>query len=136
MAESQQANVQVQCSDGTFINILLDASMAEQLKNGQIFITEENGQIGIQQQNGQISSLENINQVEVQSENTRNVPGKNNVENIEPEPTSSKIEQNIEPIGSNAHIEENNRLRALIGLPPIKGSAKNNPPLLQQKGAF
>ena len=136
MAESQQANVQVQCSNGTFINILLDASMAEQLKNGQIFITEENGQIGIQLQNGQINSLENINQVEVQSENTRNVPGKNNVENIEPEPTSSKIEQNIEPTGSNAHIEENNRLRALIGLPPIKGSAKNNPPLLQQKGAF
>ena len=136
MAESQQANVQVQCSNGTFINILLDASMAEQLKNGQIFITEENGQIGIQLQNGQINSLENINQVEVQSENTRNVPGKNNVENIEPEPTSSKIEQNIEPIGSNAHIEENNRLRALIGLPPIKGSAKNNPPLPQQKGAF
>ena len=136
MAESQQANVQVQCSDGKFINILLDASMAEQLKNGQIFITEENGQIGIQLQNGQINSLENINQVEVQSENTRNVPGKNNVENIEPEPTSSKIEQNIEPTGSNAHIEENNRLRALIGLPPIKGSAKNNPPLPQQKGAF
>ena len=136
MAESQQANVQVQCSNGTFINILLDASMAEQLKNGQIFITEENGQIGIQLQNGQINSLENINQVEVQSENTRNVPGKNNVENIEPEPTSSKIEQNIEPMGSNAHIEENNRLRALIGLPPIKGSAKNNPTLPQQKGAF
>ena len=138
MAESQQANVQVQCSNGTFINILLDASMAEQLKNGQIFITEENGQIGIQQQNGQISSLEYVNQVEVQSENAQNVPGKNNVENIEPKPMSSKtqIEQDVEPIGSNAHIEENNRLRALIGLPPIKGSAKNNPALPQQKGAF
>ena len=65
MAETQQqSNVQVQCKDGTFINILLDANMAEQLKNGQIFITEENGQISIQQQDGQIRSLEYVNQVE------------------------------------------------------------------------
>ena len=50
--------------------------------------------------------------------------------------SKTQIEQDVEPIGSNAHIEENNRLRALIGLPPIKGSAKNNPALPQQKGAF
>ena len=38
MAEvQQQSNVQVQCADGSFINILLDANMAAQLKNGQIF---------------------------------------------------------------------------------------------------
>ena len=65
MAEvQQQSNVQVQCADGSFINILLDANMAAQLKNGQIFITEQNGQIAIQQQDGQICSLEYINQVD------------------------------------------------------------------------
>ena len=65
MAEvQQQSNVQVHCADGNFINILLDANMAAQLKNGQIFITEQNGQIAIQQQDGQICSLEYINQVD------------------------------------------------------------------------
>ena len=68
MAEvQQQSNVQVQCADGSFINILLDANMAAQLKNGQIFITEQNGQIAIQQQDGQICSLEYINQVDEES---------------------------------------------------------------------
>ena len=53
MADSQQTNVEVQCADGTFLNILLDVTMAEQLQTGQIFLIEENGQIGIQQQDGQ-----------------------------------------------------------------------------------
>ena len=70
MAELEQTSVEVQCSDGTFLNILLDATMAEQLRNGQIFLTEENGQIGIQQQDGQICLLEYADQTDVAVENT------------------------------------------------------------------
>ena len=70
MAELEQTSVEVQCSDGTFLNILLDATMAEQLRNGQIFLTEENGQIGIQQQDGQICLLEYADQTDVSVENT------------------------------------------------------------------
>ena len=44
--------------------------MAEQLRNGQIFLTEENGQIGIQQQDGQICLLEYADQTDVAVEDT------------------------------------------------------------------
>ena len=92
MADLEQTSVEVQCSDGTFLNILLDAAMAEQLRNGQIFLTEENGQIGIQQQDGQICLLEYADQTDVAVENTEN------------EPNNSKTIEN-----NQIHIEENNR---------------------------
>ena len=106
MAESQQTNVEVQCADGTFLNILLDVTMAEQLQNGQIFLIEENGQIGIQQQDGQqICLLEYANHEDI------------TVENAENQQKNSNEIQNV--TSDNDHTEENNRLRALLGLPPI-----------------
>ena len=105
MADSQQTNVEVQCADGTFLNILLDVTMAEQLQTGQIFLIEENGQIGIQQQDGQqICLLEYANHDE------------STVRNIENQQNSSN---EIQAVNSDNHVEENNRLRALLGLPPM-----------------
>ena len=98
MAEMEQTSVEVQCSDGTFLNIVLDATMAEQLRNGQIFLTEENGQIGIQQQDGQICLLEYAEQNDTIVENTEN------------ESNNSRTIQDNE-----TRLEENNRLRALLG---------------------
>ena len=50
--------------------IILDESMAEQLNNGSIFLTEQNGQMVLQNENGQIFTLEYANQPTVTDEST------------------------------------------------------------------
>ena len=77
MADSQ-TNVQVQCTNGQFVNILLDATMTELLNSGQLLITEDvHGQIVVQQKDGQVCPLEYVNQDHVANETTEIQQGTN-----------------------------------------------------------
>ena len=101
--------------------IVVDESIAEQLKNGTIVLTEKNGQMVLQHQDGQTIPVEYRTETEVTTENQSNQ--KVTTEKLESEllKITEKAETNTENIVPDQDlIEKTNKLRRSLGLKPWK----------------
>ena len=100
--------------------IVVDESIAEQLKNGTIVLTEKNGQMVLQHQDGQTIPVEYRTETEVTTENQSDQ--KVTTEKLESE--LLKITENVTNteniVPDQDLIEKTNKLRRSLGLKPWK----------------
>ena len=100
--------------------IVVDESVAEQLKNGTIVLTEKNGQMVLQHQDGQTIPVEYRTETEVTTENQSNQ--KVTTEKLESEllKITEKVTNTENIVPDQDLIEKTNKLRRSLGLKPWK----------------
>ena len=99
--------------------IVVDESIAEQLKNGTIVLTEKNGQMVLQHQDGQTIPVEyRTEETEVTTENQSNQ--KVTTEKLESEllKITEKVTNTENIVPDQDLIEKTNKLRRSLGLKP------------------
>ena len=100
--------------------IVVDESIAEQLKNGTIVLTEKNGQMVLQHQDGQTIPVEYRTETEVATENQSDQ--KVTTEKLESEllKITEKVTNAENIVPDQDLIEKTNKLRRSLGLKPWK----------------
>ena len=95
--------------------IVVDESIAEQLKNGTIVLTEKNGQMVLQHQDGQTIPVEYRTETEVTTENQSNQ--KVTTEKLESEllKITEKVTNTENIVPDQDLIEKTNKLRRSLG---------------------